>query len=541
MRAKANAALVALHLIAAVPAAAQLPGSLAADRARLAEITRDSTVAAHRGAWLLGDLIPALARPIARSGADFILLQPDFRVTWNSAIPFSLNDGGMWAGRGTSFTISGGVRADRSMKFGMLSLSVAPTIDYSQNLPYQIIPDGSAGRSGYASPFHRPGPLSSADTPIRFGDRHILRIDPGQTALAVQTGRILAGVTAESEVWGPGIRNQLIMSANAPGIPRIFLSTSGPMRTRIGSVRAKLVSGTLTESLFFDTDAGNNNRSLSGLLLELTPAFDSTLTFGFERIVYTPIGPYASPFTTTLARSFDALLRWEYIAPPGDENPDGTPHQKSDQISALFARWIFPESGFEVYGEWARLDLPRSLTEVLTAGHHTLGYTLGFQWAQPKRKGSYLRLQSEFTNLEQSRVFADRPPPDFYAGRVSPQGYTQRGQVIGAAIGPGGSSQWVALDYIAPTWQFGWYAGRIRWENDALYRQPIPSLFMHDVTVLTGLRGARRTRWTDISLDATFGYRFNYLFQNGIPNPGGYAFRTVDVRNFTISMAMTPR
>ena len=81
----------------------------------------------------------------------------------------------------------------------------------------------------------------------------------------------------------------------------------------------------------------------------------------------------------------------------------------------------------------------------------------------------------------------------------------------------------------------------IRWENDAMYREAIPHLFLHDVTVFTGLRGARRARWTDIALDATFGYRFNYLFQNGIPQPSGYPFRTVDVRNFTLSMALTPR
>jgi len=537
MRAKASAALLTLHLCAAIPVSAQLPVSVAADRARLAEITRDSTFVFRPRDVPLGNLLPPLRPYAERSGLDLRVVLPEFRTVWNSAIPYSLNDGSLWAGKGHNLYFSSGINVERREKYGLFSLTLAPAVLYSQNQPFQVRPDSTPGRSAYSSPFHRP-PFS-ADLPQRFGDRHILRIDAGRSALTLRTRALLGGITAENEVWGPGIRNQIVMSANASGIPRFFVGTASPVRTRIGSLRAKMISGALTESMFFDDAPGNDLRSTSGVLVELVPAFDSALTLGLERVVYRPIGPLAGPLGAVVTHSFDALLHWEYVAPPGDDRPDGSPNQRADQITALFARWISSESGFEVYGEWARLDLPKSLTELLTAAHHTLGYTVGFQWAQPKHTHSYLRLQSEFTNLEQSRVFADRPPADFYSSRVSPQGYTQRGQVIGAAIGPGASSQWIAVDYFAPRWQFGSYVGRVRWDNDAMYREPIPHLFLHDVTVLAGLRGARRTPWTDISIDATFGYRFNYLFQNGIPQPGG--FGTVDVRNFTLSMAMTPR
>src|SRR5688572_32980018 len=107
------------------------------------------------------------------------------------------------------------------------------------------------------------------------------------------------------------------------------------------------------------------------------------------------------------------------------------------------------------------MDLPRNITELLTAAHHTGGWTFGFQWVQRKASESWLRLQSELTYLEQSRVFDDRPTPDFYSGQGSQQGYTQRGQVIGAAIGPGASSQWIAVDWLAPRWQLGGFGGRI--------------------------------------------------------------------------------
>jgi hypothetical protein len=308
------------------------------------------------------------------------------------------------------------------------------------------------------------------------------------------------------------------------------VGTAKPIATRLGSIQAKLVSGTLTQSLFFDASA-SENRTLSGLLLCLRPAFDSTLTFGFARVVYAPVGPDASPFTLTLARSFDALTRWENLA--------GVGQQRSDQIASIFARWIFPTAGFEAYGEWARMDLPRTATELLTAAHHTGGYTLGFQWAQSRRQERWLRLQSEITYLEQSRVFADRATPDFYSGTASPEGYTQRGQIIGAAIGPGASSQWIALDWFTPGWQLGGFLGRIRWENDAMYRQPAPHFWRHDVSLLSGVRGGWRTPWTDFSAELTIARRYNYLFQNSIPSPG--LSRTVDVNNLTLALAATPR
>jgi hypothetical protein len=535
MKAKVNAALVVMSLTFASRIQAQSPHSLSAERLRLAEITGDSLAAAdstltQRIRIPVGSWLSMYRRTVVFD------VPPEARITWNSSIPFSLNDGPMWAGRGKSLSFSAGIGIQDDELRPRFRLVVAPTLVYSENLPFQVIPSGISGRSSYASPFH--DRLHSADLPLRFGDRHVLRLDPGRTALNLRINRLALGIASDNEIWGPGIRNQLILSANAAGIPRVYVRTDAPVRTRFGLLEGRLFSGVLTESSFFDDFKADDLRALNGVNVQLRPSFDTTLTIGLERVVYSPI---QSAFTGPLGHALDVFLRWEYLAPPGDDRPDGRPNQRADQIIGLFARWVFPKSGFEVYGEWARMELPHSLTELLTATHHTLGYTLGFQWAEPRSRHSYLRLQSEVTNLEQSRVFSDRPPPDIYTGRVSAQGYTQRGQIIGAAIGPGASSQWIAVDYIAPRWQFGVFAGRIRWENDALYRQPIPTLFSHDVTVQTGLRGARRTSFTDISLDGTFGYRFNYLFQNGFAQPSGYAFRTVDVRNFTMSMALTPR
>ena len=505
---------VAGILLVSYPLAAQ---TVAEDRRRLSEILPIDSVA-----------VSAAPAPGARR-FGIALVGPEVRVTWNSALPYSLNDGPLWAGRGWNFTVTGGVAARRQHRLAGIRAVIAPTLAYSQNLPFQIFPNRTPGRSGFANPFHGTESGASLDLPHRFGNRHLLGVDPGRSELAVAFPTVTVGATARNEWWGPGMRNAIVMSTNAPGVPRLYVETTTPVPTRAGALSARLISGTLTQSRFFDPEA-NENRTLSGLLVELAPAFDTTLTLGFSRVVYAPVSG-GSPFALTLARSLDALIRWE--------NLDGAGNQRSDQILALFARWRIPRAGFEVYGEWARMDLPRSATELLTAAHHTGGWTFGFNWASDKGRSRYLRLQSELTYLEQSRVLPDRLAPDFYSGQGSPQGYTQRGQVIGAAIGPGASSQFIGLDWIVPRWQLGGFLGRIRWDNDALYRDPTATFFRHDATILSGVRGAVRARHADFSIELTASRRYNYLFQNGFSNPGGY--RDVDVGNVTLSLAATPR
>ena len=498
---------------------AQEIGSLSAERSRLREITGDTALAPRAA-------VRALRLPGSILGTTLIPIPPTARLVWNSAIPYSLNDGSLWAGRGLNASISGGFTTERSVRSSVVRLAVAPRFFFSQNQPFQVLPGRIAGRSGWSSPFHAP-PVS-LDIPLRFGDREIEGFDLGNSALTLSRSHAEFGVTSADAWWGPGIRNALVMSNNAPGIPRVFArgNVSG---ARWGKLEGELFSGSLTKSRFF-SEGEVDFRSLSGLRLQWTPGFDSTLTVGFARVVYAPISTGDSQTLTTLSRSFDALLRW-------DNNISQT--QSTDQIGALFARWIFPEAGFEVYGEWARMDPPRNATELLVAPHYSGAWSFGFQWAQQKRSHSYLRLQSELSYLEQSTVYTDRPTVDFYSGRGSPHGYTQRGQVIGASIGPGASSQFIGLDWITPRWQAGIFVGRVRWDNDALYREPGATFLHHDVSLLSGLRGAWRSRFSDFSLELTTAGRYNYLFQNSFVAPPGGG--TVDVSNLTLVLVATPR
>ena len=60
---------------------------------------------------------------------SLIALLPQVQFVRNSAIPYSRNDGGLWAGRGSSSRVAGGV----AIKLARLSIVLAPEITTIQN------------------------------------------------------------------------------------------------------------------------------------------------------------------------------------------------------------------------------------------------------------------------------------------------------------------------------------------------------------------------------------------------------------------------
>jgi hypothetical protein len=465
-------------------------------------------------------------------GLEWALILPEWRTVWNSAIPFSPtdNDGALWAGRGLNLQAMGGVRG----RYGPVSLVLAPQVVYQENRDFQTIPypeSRTPRRDHFASPWHFPP--SSLDLPSRLGEEALTRVDLGQSSLTLDLGPAAIGAATEHLWWGPGIRNAIVMSNNAAGIPHLFLRTSGPLATPLGEVEGRWILGRLTESEFFDTVADNDHRSISALAVAFRPGAEPDLTLGFARAVYAlPTDGAVSP-----GAAFDVFRS---VRRRGSADADGTSSgTRRDQVLSLFGRWIFPESGFETYFEWARFEQPRSFREVLTSPHRSQGYTLGLQWAKALARSSVVRLQSELTYLEPSSAEWDQIRVSSYASPSVPHGYTQRGQIIGASIGPGASSQWIAADYLAPAWQVGLFGGRIRWETAAFHRlTPRPSLLQHDVSLFAGLRGGYRFRGLEATAEAAVATRFNYLFQN---RPSTFDdILAVDLRNYSLRLELRP-
>lgn len=468
----------------------------------------------------------------SRGGLDFALIRPDVEAAWNSEIPFSLNDGDLWSGRGLSTSIRIGGRAD----WGPLSIIVAPQLSHYQNLDTPVIAADSSGYSAYASPWHA-GTEASLDLPIRFGNAATTLISPGQSSITLTAGPLAIGAATESLWWGPGRRNGIVMSDNAGGIPHAFARTARPIDLRIARVEARVIAGVLSESLYFDRDTANDYRSFSGGVITVAPMRPEGLTLGLARGV---IGAIDRP-EDFYRDAGDVFTRWDEPIPLVARDRD-EPLLGSDQVFSLFGRWVFPNDGVELYGEWAWLETPRSVRQLLQVPNYGRGYTVGAQWVGTRSGSPIFQLSAEATTLERSPAARQRPTASFYLGRTTAQGYTQRGQIIGAAVGPGGSGQWVEGRYLfaGGNGSVGATLGRIRWENDIFYTRPLISRWDHDVTVLASLVGSWRGPWLDVDGEMGISRRFNYLFQHAISNPVRPR-PAVDLTNALFRLTVSPR
>jgi hypothetical protein len=434
---------------------------------------------------------------------------------WNSRLPYSVNDGALWSGRGWSARLGAGVQTS----YGRFTASLEPEFLAAQNLPFPILPaDPATGRNPYGNPFHQTG--RTVDMPLRFGASSLWSLAPGQSFVEVRLPYIAVGVTSENQWWGPGIRNALVMSDNAAGVPQLYVRSATPIRTFVGDLEGRLLLGTLTESRFFDGESRDDLRSLSGAILTLRARFDSGLVIGAARVSFANLG--------ALGRLPSHLLDFAFTLPRGER----------DELQSLFARWVFPDAGLEVHSEWARPHVP-SLRELLLAPQRTEGYTIGAQWRGTGAQSIRPVVRTEFTMLEQTAAARGADVLTFYTSARVPQGYTQRGQVIGAAIGPGSSSQFVAAGLETNRGAAELLATRIRSDDDAYYRQPAGfAHFSHDVSLMGGLRlAANANRWTGTAELLTT-HRMNYLFQTANVFTWNSAF---DMHNATANFSLTFR
>ena len=506
------------------------------ERQRLAELAGEETMIP----MTLRSVSATISRlePVERT---FGLFRPEFELIANSALPWSINTGDLWAGRGANIMVAGGFFA----RFGRVQIVVAPQLISEANRYFQLhIPEIERppippDRSQWQFQWYAYGPYS-IDMPTRFGDKTIGRLSAGQSSISVGIRNVQLGLSNENEWWGPGIGNALVLSNNAPGFPHYFLRTAQPVRTRIGDLDLRWLVGGLTESPFFDTTSTNNLRSITAGALALRLRKPSGLTVGVTRSVW-----------ETATGWGQVPLRWFELF-----HPIGWPNRRAlhdstlspggrDQIFSLFARWVMPESGFELYGEWGRTEFPPSLRNFLIAPNHTQAYTLGFQWRRPGLTPTdFWRVQAENTSVEQAATFRDRPEGVWYTSRKVVQGYTNRGRPLGASVGPGSSGQNINIDYMRPLWAIGFKAGRMRLNEDVRSISAVDPIYWfkswctHDIDLYYGARASKQSRFGFAALDLTFGNRIQPWFQVRSGCPRGDAM--VDIRNNTVSINFVP-
>lgn len=400
---------------------------------------------------------------------DYRIAGPAATYTWNNKFAFGQNDGAMWQGKGNNYLLSTGAR----IQYGPFQATVRPEFIHSQNHEFDLAP----------MPPHLYWPFSTTewaqhfariDMPQRFGDEEISWVHPGQSTVSFHYRGGVAGVSTANNWIGPAIYNPLLMSNNAPGFFHAFIGTDRPIDTPAGNFEGRIFWGNLRESDFFRQDTEKSLRYISGLTLSWSPVFLPDLYVGMSRVFVEhfpddgmTFGHLTRPFQAFTQERFEDVrpIRFAWENEPRMRSVDTAMH-----LISFFMRWVVPEHNFELWAEWGKNENTNDRRNFLTEPVHTRSYVLGFLKRFNIDDRRWIISTLELTQIENLEDTQTVDYPVWYEHLYISQGYTNRGQVIGAGIGPGSNSQKLRLDYYERRGLFGLSINRVVHHNDRLYR-----------------------------------------------------------------------
>lgn len=385
---------------------------------------------------------------------------------YNTHHPYGWNDGSMIPAKGYQHKLSGGIYT----RWGMLSIQLQPELVYAQNSSFRTFSTHQTD-SVWAVYYDRV--LNKIDNPERFGDDAYAKIFPGQSSVRLNYKKLSLGVSTENMWWGPGVRNSLLMSNNAPGFLHLTFNTTSPVVSPIGTFEWQFVAGLLDRSNILPPDTGRTyngqkiyeskpdwNRYLNGMVITWQPKWIKGLHLGFTRVFYQYKRDVPHSFNGWLpvfSGFFKKKLRDELTF--GDR----------DQMSSLFFRLVLPNDHAEVYAEFGRNDHAGDLDDLLVEPEHARAYIIGGKKLFKNAKGTDIELMAEVTQLQTPSTFSVREGNTWYTHHQIWDGYTQLGQVVGAGIGPGSNSQTVGLSWFKEKKQYGAFFERVVRNNDFYY------------------------------------------------------------------------
>jgi hypothetical protein len=132
-----------------------------------------------------------------------------------------------------------------------------------------------------------------------------------------------------------------------------------------------------------------------------------------------------------------------------------------------------------IYTEIGYNDTPApGLKEFISNFSHTLAFTAGLRKgiSIPKFENVQSEILFEYTHLQMSPFYSQfLHSNNFYMHHQITQGYTNKGQWLGAGIGTGGNSQFLGYKIYYPSGSSNTFIYRYNYDNDFLIRETTPS------------------------------------------------------------------
>jgi hypothetical protein len=285
---------------------------------------------------------------------------------------------------------------------------------------------------------------------------------------------VTVGASTANEYWGPASEEPFLLGNNAAGFVHAFAGTDGPVTLGPVTVNLRLIAGRLDQSAYSYADFANRRRYISGVVAAFGVKQLPGLEIGGGRLfenVWPDTGFSIGDIVTPL---FQSLLKTKL-----DEKFGGAGDKPDNQLASIFARWAFPESGVEVYGEYGREDNAWDTRDLLLEPDHDVTYMLGLARVWKRSAERLLVLRGELLNsavTDLNKVRGQSPP---YVHFPILQGHTALGQVLGAPSGYGGGGIRVSTDLY-------WPRGRVTVAWSRSMREP-PALTSSNRDVMQAL------------------------------------------------------
>ncbi len=384
--------------------------------------------------------------------------------SFNSFAPMGYSDGAMVPARGLQTMFTGGV----FLKYKSLSLQLKPEILWAANTDFSTFSLSQTDKARRAMVYY----LTTADIPERFGTDPITKLYPGQSSLRISSKSVSFGISTENLWWGPGFRNSLLMTNNAPGFLHATFNSVKPLKTFAGNLEFQWIAGKLTGSgLEPTTEEVSVNgvnyfwpkpkdwRYTTGITLNYQPKWVPGLFLGFSRMFQV----YSKDMGSGLTDFFPILIPVEKKSAPMEDE------KNRDQLASFSVRWVFPSAQLEIYAESGYNDYFINVWDFLVSPDHSNASTVGLRKLFKQSNGKYIRVAVENTTLAMTSNRILRNEGSWYRHWIVRSGYTNEGQVLGAGIGPGGSSQTIDVASISGKKALGFTFERFAHNLDFVY------------------------------------------------------------------------
>ncbi len=401
----------------------------------------------------------------ANANFRFELMPLVLNTRFNGHHPYGWSDGPMVPARGLQQYISAGF----FMKAGFLEVQLMPEFVYAQNKAFQ-------------NPPARPRDI---DMPERMGQGSYHRFFLGQSFIRLQFGSVSAGYSTENIWYGPGLKNSIILSNNAPGFRHFSLMTNRPVKTPIGTFEAHMAAGRLHRS-GFKWPLRYEQSAWPPIAGDVIPdTINGTKAYGYTNTMAVTWHPKWLPglfLGATRAvqvkgdpESVLDYFKILYLSARGENLtnlPPGSVVLNRNQLASVFFRYLLSGADAEIYMEIGREDFWYDFQDLLTRFQYSTAYNLGFRklYTLPKNN-QWIEVSAEYTKIQ--APFGNMVGPgisgySFYTHGAL-KGWTHYGQVLGAGIGPGSTMMTFGLRHGSGLRNFGLHFERVAYNEDLFY------------------------------------------------------------------------